>query len=179
MKRVLVIGLITCMFTFIMGKAPAQDASSSSGGMVSVEAQAQQIIVRLKTLQGKLNSEKGRINHLRAKKIKLLIRKLIRAVNSIPSTKCLEKLKVAMYDFYGLVSEVGSGIACGPPIIRPFLQQVKLSLTPDCIPPDITPDQLDPVFVELNPIYDDAQKLSIVDYDGNGVSDVCEGALNP
>ena len=180
MKKVLIISSIILTLAFAVEKVSAQDVTSSSGGVVSVEAQAEQILGRLKTLQEELNSKskKDKISHLRARKVKLLIRKLVRAVNSVPPTKCLERLKIAMRDFYNLVSEVGTGIACGPPIILPFLERTEFALSPDCIMPDFTPDQLDPTFVELNPIYDDAQKLSIVDDDGNDISDVCEGSMS-
>ena len=169
MKKVLSLFLI---LIFLLNPVFAQNVTSSE--TPSVQTQAEQILNDLNNLIEKLQKKKGRANHIKANKIALIKRKLVRAVNSNPPAKCYQRLKIAINNLYGLVSELGSGISCGPPIIPPFFLQIKLSLAPDCLPPDITPDQLDETFVDLNPIYDNARALIKIDDDSSEIPDVCE-----
>ena len=182
MRKVLATGLMIITLVFFTGKMFAQSSSSDSteSTQPSVEARAEQILLRLNALQAKLKKEKDRASRLKLKKLKLITQGLVRAVNSIPPSRCLKRLKVSMNDLYGLVSELLVGISCGPSVIPPFFPEAKVLLSPDCIMPEeeITTDQLDDTFVELNPIYDDARELIKVDDNSNGISDVCEGALN-
>ena len=173
MKNILILILIGLTFGFNI--ALAQNETSSSGGTPSVQSRAEEILSRLNALQAELKSKKDAKSRTNARKIKSITQKLVRSVNSNPPAKCLDRLKVAMNDLYGLVSKLGQGIACGPPIIQPFLQKTTFQLNPDCILPDFGTDQLDETFVDLNPIYDDTQNLTLIDKDSNDIPDVCEG----
>ena len=177
MKNILILILIGLTFGFNI--ALAQNETSSSGGTPSVQSRAEEILSRLNALQAELKSKKDPKSRTNARKIKSITQKLVRSVNSNPPAKCLDRLKVAMNDLYGLVSKLGQGIACGPPIIPPFLRNAQEQISPDCAIPDFGPDQLDPTFSELLGIYDDARALTHVDVDSNEVPDVCEGDVSP
>ena len=164
----MVASLLNCAFNI----AFAQDETSSSGGTTdtpSTETQLGELLDRLSILPSKFKDERKR--RLLVRRIKSINRKIVRAVNSVPPEKCLEKLKVAMDDFYALVSQLGQGIACGPPIIPPYLRTVdKTQVTPDCI----QPDQLSQAFSESFGVYEKARSLFHIDINSNQIPDVCE-----
>ncbi len=182
MKKYLVVVLAVLIFLFpiTLDKSLAQDSSDTSDTSTSITppASAQAIIDKvlqdLSSVYEKFQHKKIHSRKVKARSIAILKRKLIQAVNSVPPAKCTARLKIALNDFFGLISELGQGIACGPPILPPFFDKT-LPLTPDCIPPDdLRPDQFDQGFSELNPIYEQARKLATIDNDDNSVLDVCE-----
>ena len=170
MKKIILIYLI--IVSFLINTVFAQTETSS------IEDQLGQLLESSQSLQKELRNKKDRESHRLARKLKLITRKIISAVNSVPPTKCLSRLKPAMKDFFELVSDLGSGIACGPPIIPPFLRINKLSLNPDCLPPDLAPDQLDLNFSETLGLYDKARDIFHIDTNTNEIPDACEGKIN-
>ena len=157
----------------------AQTADTSAGNDASVQSKLDELLVTLSNVSSQLRSIKDPKSHRAAIKIKLIKRKIVKAVNSIPPEKCLGKLKIAMNDFYALVSKLGQGIACGPPIIPPFLQVANPPISPDCaLPPeDVVPDQIDPGFSESLGAYDTARDIFHIDSNSNEIPDACEGDL--
>ena len=171
------------MFGFLTIPAYAQDETSSSGGdtttpetteVLSPEQQLDQLLQDLDDFQKELRHKRGKPNHLIGIKIKLISRKIDRAVKSTPPTKCLGKVKIAMDDFFKLVSELGTGIACGPPILPPFLRTLYAQVAPDCI----LPDQLSENFSMSYGIYTKARDLFHIDKNSNEIPDVCEGDIS-
>ena len=155
------------------------DGSSSSGsGSISSEPsvsdQAKQIIQDLTTLQAKLQKKKDKKSRTDARRIKLLIKKLSRSVQAASDSVCLDRLKAAMNDFFGLVADLNVGLSCGPVIIPPYFAKAVSPLITDCI----IPDQLDSTFIELNPIYDSARDLIRIDKNDNSIPDVCEANIS-
>ncbi len=182
MKKYLVIFLIVLIFFFpiTLDKSLAQSSSDTSDeattGITPESAQTiiDKVLQDLSSVYEKFQHKKIRSRKVKARSVAILKRKLIQAVNSVPPAKCTARLKIALNDFFGLISELGQGISCGPPILPPFFDKT-LPLTPDCIPPDdLRPDQFDQAFSELNPIYEQARKLANIDNDDNSVPDVCE-----
>lgn len=163
----------------INGVVIAQDDNTSTGE-INIQKQFEQAIQDLNDLRGKLLKGKKRKSNLStAREIKSIVRKLIRALSSVPPSNCFDKLKIGMNEFYDLISEVSIGISCGPNILPPFPEEIEFLIQPDCLPPE--EDELPVIdqfrgdlFFELNPIYEKARELSTTDADGNGISDVCE-----
>lgn len=150
-------------------KAQEEQSLSLDDQLNQLEADTNNAIEKLKKERDKKTSNK----------LKLIERKIIRALNSIPPDKCLGKLKVAMDDFFGLVSDLSSGISCGPSIIPPFLpgtENTDSPITPDCLPPEMrTP--FNGAFSLVNPLYDDALNIFRTDINENEMPDVCEGDI--
>ena len=169
MKKIIVVLII---ISFLTNTVLAQTETSS------VEDQLGQLLESSQSLQKELRNKKDKESRRLARRLKLITRKIISAVNSVPPAKCLSRLKPAMEDFFGLVSELGSGIACGPPIIPPFLRMNELPLNPDCLPPDLAPDQLDLNFSETLGLYDKARDIFHIDTNTNEIPDACEGKIN-
>lgn len=183
MKRLI---LIFLSFVLLVSTSPVYSQTGDSTDEITVEEQLNELLESLSSLQKTL--KKQRIKKPIARKIKLITRNIIRAVNSIPSDKCLQILKDAMDDFFELVSDLGSGIACGPPILPPFLPGEE-DLPPDtdlsinCIPPEFD----EPIsrlqiggpfggaFSDIHPAYNQCRDLFQIDNDGSNIPDVCEG----
>lgn len=167
--------------------ALAQDDIAESEETLSVGEQLDELLQSLSSLQA--NLKKNKRKRPVGRKIKLITKKIIKAVNSIPPEACMETLRLAMDDFYELVSDLGLGIACGPPILPPFLpgeddNNLVEPLSGDCLPP---PDELferlqiggpfGGSFADVNPIYNEARNLFQIDTDKSNISDVCEGEV--
>ncbi len=170
--------LVVSFLLYSISVIAQTDLPPSGGGEISiatsmptVEEQVNDLLASLDSLEKTLKKEKDRSSKAAAKKVKLIGKKIGRAINSTLPEKCYEGVKIAMNDFFALVSKLGTGIACGPPIIPPFLDRNNDSITPDCI----LPDQLG-AFGEVNSVYDIARNLFHIDKDGSGISDACEGA---
>lgn len=180
---------IFCLFLSpVLKSSVAYAQDSSSSGSVSDDTSSDvkpesgeeilaKVLQDLNSVYEKLLAKKIKSRRVKAKQVLSISRQFDRAVNSTPPSKCTLRLKAAIRDFYGIVSKLGQGIACGPPILIPFDRFHHVELNPDCLPPPdgISTDQLDSGFIELNPIYDKARRLSIIDNDENDVPDVCEG----
>lgn len=179
--------LVFLSFILLVSTLPVYSQTSDSIDEITVEEQLNELLASLSSLQKTL--KKQRIKKPIARKIKLITKNIIRAVNSIPPDKCLQTLKDAMDDFYELVSGLGSGIACGPPILPPFLPgeedlPVDEDLSINCIPPEFD----EPIarlqiggpyggaFSDVNPAYNECRDLFQIDNDGSNIPDVCEGA---
>ena len=158
---------------------PSGDGEISiATSMPTVEEQVNDLLASMNSLVKTLKRARDRRSKLASKKVKLIAKKIDRAINSIPPEKCYEGVKIAMNDFFALVSELNIGISCGPSIIPPFLDRANEVLTGDCaLPPEeVLPDQLG-AFGEINPVYDTARNLFHIDEDGSGISDACEGGF--
>ena len=186
MKKTLFITLLTLSIIFT-GSVYAQD-STSTEETLSVEERLGDLLANLSSLQTTL--KKDRRKRPVARKIKLITKKIIKAVNAVPPENCMKVIRIAMNDFFGLVSDLGSGIACGPPILPPFLpggdSDLPIdSLSSDCIlPPD---EQLGRLqiggpfggsFSDVYPIYNEARDLFHIDTNSSDISDVCEGNVS-
>ena len=181
MKKILFIGLFIFMITAscFTSSAFAQIDISTTTESDSIETRINNLLGKFNDAQNILIKSKDPKDRAAAKKLKLIKREVIRAINSVPSTKCFDKVKTAMDDFYKLVSKLGQGIACGPPIIPPFLQVANPPISPDCaLPPeDVVPDQIDPGFSESLGAYDTARDIFHIDSNSNEIPDACEGDL--
>ncbi len=175
---------VILILTFIMIpsnlKAQTDSTSSSSGGQtLSLNEQLDQLEKDTSTTIEELKKEKDKKT---ASKLKSIERKIIRALNSIPPDKCLGKLKTAMDNFFGLVSDLNVGISCGPVIIPPFLpgtDSTDSPITPDCaLPPEMRTIPFNGAFSLVNPLYDDARGIFRTDTNENNMPDVCEGDIN-
>ena len=113
------------------------------------------------------------------KKLRLINKQVIKALNTIPPAKCLDSLDNAMQDLYGLVSELNVGISCGPVLIPPFLPGTESRdepITPDCaLPPEMRSTPFNSAFSVINPLYDNAREIFRTDTNQNEMPDVCEG----
>ena len=146
---------------------------------IPIETQLDEILRDLNNLQETFKHEKGKHPKLVARKLKLIGKKIDRAVKTVPPKNCLSRLKIAMKDFYELTSDVGTGIACGPPIIPTFFDREKDNgpLTINCLPP---PDegflraQLGDLFSEVYGLYNRARDLALIDKNTDEIPDVCE-----
>ena len=184
MKNIQVLLILSvAIFLYSTPVIAQEDLPPSGDGEISiatstptVEEQINDLLASLSSLEKTLKKERGRSSKTAAKKVKLIAKKIERAINSIPPEKCYEGIKIAMNDFFALVSKLNRGISCGPPIIPPFLDREDEVLTGDCaLPPEkVFPDQLG-IFGEVNPVYDTARSLFHIDEDGSGISDACEG----
>ncbi len=166
-KRLLLIAVFSVS---VVSPIFAQDTQPS--GDTSLQTRLNQLLANISDLQQQLKGEKGRKVKTTARKLKLISKGLIKAVNLIPPSSCLDKLKTAMDDFYALTSELGTGIACGPPIVPPFLGRIAKtkSITPDCI----LPDQLSEPFSEVYGLYTEARDIFHTDLNSNNIPDSCE-----
>ena len=181
-----VIGIIFLSFILLVSTSPVYSQTSDSTDEISIEEQLNELLGSLSSLQKTL--KKQRIKKPISRKVKLITRNIIRAVNSIPPDKCLKILTAAMDDFFELVSDLGSGIACGPPILPPFLpggeEIVDEDLSINCIPPEFD----EPIarlqiggpyggaFSDVHPAYNQCRDLFQTDSDASNIPDVCEGA---
>ena len=178
---VILIGFVICTSSIISGQAYAQSEDTSSSS-VSIETQLNEILRDLNNLQETFKHERGKQPKLVARKLRLIEKKIDRAVKTTPPLNCFKRLKIAMKDFYELTSDVGTGIACGPPIIPTFFdrEKDKEPLTINCLPP---PDegplraQLGDLFSEVYGLYDRTRTLALIDKNTNEIPDACEGAL--
>ena len=173
---------ILLVLSFLLYSIPVmaqEDLPPSGDGEISiatstptVEEQADDLLLSLNSVVKTLKKERDRRSKIASKKLKLIAKKIDRALKRTPPEKCYEEVKIAMNDFFALVSDLNVGISCGPAIIPPFLDRNNDPITPDCI----LPDQLG-AFGEVNPVYEDARDLFHIDEDDSGISDACEGTI--
>lgn len=164
--------------------SPTYAQVESSSEELSVEEELDQVLGTLSTLRKTL--KKNRQKRPVANKIKRITREIIKAVNSIPPEKCLEKLTDTMNEFYELVSDLGSGISCGPEILPPFFPEGEIENEDDlginCIPPPEFEDDIafqiggpfGGSFADVHPVYEQCRDLFQIDEDLNNISDACE-----
>ena len=182
MRKLIIVFL--SLYLFFASIAYAQDDTVTSGETLSVEQQLESLLADLLSLQKTLKKNKKK--RPIAKDVKLITKKIIKAVNSIPPESCMNTLRQAMDEFFELVTKLELGISCGPVILPPFLpgddgSSLIEPLTEDCLPP---PDALLQIggpfggaFVDINPVYDEAKDLFQIDVDSSEISDVCEGEV--
>ena len=168
MKKIIV-GCLT-IICFLPSAVFAQEE------MIPIETQLAEILGDLNDLQGTLKHQKAIQSRSTAKKLKLIGKKIDRAVKTIPPSNCLKRLKVAMDDFYGLTSDLGTGISCGPSILPPFLERKEPEpLTTNCLPPeDELLAQIGSPFSEVYGLYNQARDLFHIDVNTNEIPDSCE-----
>ena len=182
MKKI--IFLLVAVFSLLVNtpKSISQtDASSSSSGgeTLSTKDKLDQLQRDVSDTIENLKKEKDKKT---AKRLKVIEVKIIRALNSIPPSKCLDVLDKAMQSFYGLVSDLNVGVSCGPIIIPPYLpgkDRTDTPITPDCaLPPEMRTIPFNGAFSLVNPLYDDARDIFRTDENENEMPDVCEGDIN-
>lgn len=178
-KNIFVLFLISvALVVTLQVSAQTSSSSSSSGGeTLSTEDQLNQLERDTSDAIEKLKKERDKKT---AKKLKTIERGIIRALNSIPPAKCLGILDKAMQSFFDLVSELSTGISCGPAIIPPFLpgtDNLDTPVTPDCILPEMRAIPFNGAFSLVNPLYENASNLFRIDENENDMPDVCEGQL--
>ena len=136
------------------------------------------LLAATKTAIEDLRKQKDKKNRSAAKRLKVIEKKIIKALNTVPPSKCLNILNAGMQDLYGLVSELNVGISCGPIIIPPFLpgtNNTDTPVTPDCaLPPEMRTTPFNGAFSIVNPLYDDAREIFRTDTNENDLPDVCE-----
>ena len=177
-KNIFLLFIINVALLVVL-KANAQiNSSSSSGETLSTQDQLDQVERDTSDGIARLKKEKDRKT---AKRLKIIERNVIRALNSVPPAKCLSILDKAMQSFFDLVSELSTGISCGPAIIPPFLpgtNNIDTPITPDCIlPPEMRAIPFNGAFSLVNPIYENAREVFRIDENENEMPDVCEGQL--
>lgn len=165
------LSIIALFFISMISPTFAQDTQSVED--VSLETRLDQLLVNINALQEKLKKQKSRRAKTTSRKLKLISKGIIRAVNSVPPSLCLDKLKIAMDDFYELTSDLGAGISCGPPILPPFLERIEKieSITTDCILPDQIGGE---PFSEVYGLYTEARDVFLVDLNSSEIPDACE-----
>ena len=159
--------------------------SQSPSEEILIEEELNQVLDSLASLKHTLKTQRAK--RPVGRKIKLITKDIIRAVNSIPPETCLKQLKAAMNNFYGLTSELLAGISCGPSVLPPFLPgedefPFRENLTTDCLPPpeDEIFERLQiggpfgGAFTDVNPVYEECRDVFQIDSDENEISDVCE-----
>ena len=152
-------------------------AQTDSTEGVSIDEQLAMLLGDLNSLYENIKKGKFRHGKTAARKLKFIGRKIDRAVKTVPPNSCLSRLKIAMKDFYELTSDVGTGIACGPPIIPTFFDRDKEPLTTDCLPPpedEVLRAQLGDLFSEVYGLYNKARDLARTDTNLNEIPDICE-----
>lgn len=182
MKKTILLLFLSVLLTYCI---PVYSQTNSMTEEPTIEEQLEEILASLSSLQKTLKEEKRK--RPVARTIKSITRKIIRAVNSIPPDKCQKLLRVGMDDFYELVSDLESGIACGPPILPPFLPgeetEIEDELDINCIPPPEDDEVIarfqiggpfSGAFSDAHPVYNDCRSFFQIDTNGNNISDVCE-----
>lgn len=140
----------------------------------TLQIQTESIFNGLDTIYKKFRKKKGKENRIKARKVLEINKKFKQAIFSSPRELCFKRLKVTVNLLYEYVSELNIGISCGPNILpSPFLEDIQPPLISDCI----IPDQLNELFIELNPIYEDTRELALIDNNENEISDVCEAKI--
>lgn len=182
MKKIISLLFISILFTNYI---PVYSQTDSTTEEPSIEEQLEEILSTLSSLQKTLKHERRK--RPVARTIKSITRRIIRAVNSVLPDKCQTTLKIAMDDFYELVSDLGGGIACGPPILPPFLPgeetEIEDDLDINCLPPPEEDEVIARLqiggpfggaFADVHPVYNDCRGFFQIDTNGNNISDVCE-----
>lgn len=142
------------------------------------------LLTTFKETQATLKKQRDKDSRKSYREIKQIGKRTIKALNLVPPVKCLKVLNDAMQDLYSLVSDLNTGISCGPNIIPPFLpgadeldMPAEGTVGPDCILPPDEGFQTTPyngAFSVVNPLYDEARDVFRTDSDGNNMPDVCE-----
>ena len=169
--KLILIFLVSCLvINLSFDKSFAQISAEPS----TLQIQTESIINRLDTAYKKYKKKKGKENRIRARKIKEISRKFNQAIFSDLSERCFRELKMAVNLLYEYVSELNIGVSCSPNILpSPFLEDIPPPLISDCI----IPDQINSLFIDLNPIYEDARELALIDNNENEIADVCEAKI--
>ncbi|MBI2996761.1 MAG: hypothetical protein HYY52_08685 [Candidatus Melainabacteria bacterium] len=172
MKKI--IFLVLCFSLLTFNFSYAQTDESSGGEDLSLEEQLDNLLSDSNGVCDQFRKSKIRKDRMAARRLKIITRQIVRAVNLTSPQKCLGQLQMGMNALYKLVSDLGIGISCGPPILPPFLGEEDdiaiNSIKPDCI----QPDQLGNLFSEIYGLYTRARDLFHVDTDANEIPDACE-----
>ena len=182
-KKITLLLVLVFTLTITTLKSTAQTSSSSSGGTQTetLNDKLNNLLAETKTALEDLRKQKDKKSKSAYKKLRLINKEIIKALNTVPPAKCLDALDKGMQDLYGLVSEVNVGISCGPVIIPPFLPGTSnrdVPVTPDCaLPPEMKVTPFNGAFSILNPLYDNARDIFSTDTNQNEMPDACEGEI--
>jgi len=185
MKRTIFLLFVVFALLTTAPKSIAQTDSSAAGDTQpeTLNNQLDNLLADTKTALEDLRKQKDKKTRSAYKKLRLINKEIIKALNTVPPSKCLDALDNGMQDLYGLVSKLNVGISCGPIIIPPFLpgtDNTDTSVTPDCaLPPDeMRAIPFNSAFSIVNPLYDNARDIFRIDENKNEMPDVCEGNIN-
>ena len=184
MKKIILLSFVIFILLTTSVKSIAQTDSSSTGDTKpeTLNNRLDNLLVDTKTAIEDLRKQKDKKTRSTAKRLKVIERKIIKALNTVPPAKCLNILNDGMQDLFGLVSELNVGITCGPIIIPPFLpgtENTDSPITTDCIlPPEMRATPFNSAFSVMNPLYETARDIFRTDTNKNEMPDVCEGDLN-
>ncbi len=179
-KQIILLLFLVFTLTITTLESTAQIGSSTTGGTQpeTLNNQLDNLLADTKTALEDLRKQKDKKTRSAYKKLRLINKKIIKALNTVPPAKCLDALDNGMQDLYGLVSELNVGITCGPVIIPPFLpgtNNTDTSITPDCIlPPEMRATPFNGAFSIVNPLYEKARGIFRTDTNKNEMPDVCE-----
>ncbi|OGI06827.1 MAG: hypothetical protein A3I68_00600 [Candidatus Melainabacteria bacterium RIFCSPLOWO2_02_FULL_35_15] len=180
-KSILFLFVITAVLIIALKSTAETDSSSSSGGSKpeTLDSKLNDLLADTKTTLEDLKKQKDKKARAAYKKLRLINKQVIKALNAVPPAKCLDVLDDAMQDLYSLVSELSTGISCGPAIIPPFLpgtDDTDTLVTPDCIlPPEMRATPFNGAFSLVNPLYESARDVFRTDENENEMPDACEG----
>ena len=180
MKRIICLLFLVFLTLTVPLKSTAQTDSSSAGDNQSetLNDRLNNLLTDTKTALEDLRKQKDKKTRSAYKKLRLINKEIIKALNTVPPDKCLDALDNGMQDLYGLVSKLNIGISCGPIIIPPFLPGTSnrdVPVTPDCgLPPEMRATPFNGAFSIINPLYDNARSIFRTDENQNEVPDVCE-----
>ena len=168
------------MFIITTSQSFSQTDTSTTGDTESetLSDKLDNLLADTKAALEDLRKQKDKKSRLAYKKLRLINKEIIKALNKIPPAKCLDALDTGMQDLYGLVSELNIGISCGPIIIPPFLPGTSnrdVPVTPDCaLPPEMRATPFNGAFSLVNPLYETARGIFRTDTNKNDMPDACE-----
>ena len=174
--------ILVLLFLFVINAFNYSYAQTEPNAL---NEQLDSLLTTFQETKSTLKKQRDKDSKKSYREVRQIGRNIIKALNSVPPEKCLKVLNNAMQDLYSLVSELSTGISCGPNISPPFLPGAdELSMheeenvvEPDCILPPEEEFQTTPYtgpFSVVNPLYDEAIDLFRTDSDENNMPDVCE-----
>ena len=184
MKKIIILYSIVFMFIITTSQSFSQTDTSSTEDTQSetLEDKLNNLLADTKAALEDLRKQKDKKSRSAYKKLRLINKEIIKALNTVPSAKCLDALDNGMQDLYSLVSELNIGISCGPIIIPPFLPGTSnrdVPVTPDCaLPPEMRSVPFNGAFSIVNPLYDSARNIFRTDENTNDMPDACEGNID-
>ncbi len=167
---------------FVLTATPLNSKAQEDTQPETLNDQLDNLLGDTKTALEDLKKQKDKKARSAYKKLRLINKEIIKALNTVPPAKCLDALDNGMQDLYGLVSKLNVGISCGPVIIPPFLpgtDNTDIPVTPDCaLPPEMRATPFNGAFSVVNPLYENARDIFRTDTNENDMPDACEGSIN-
>ena len=177
MKKIIILLLVILVLPAISLKSIAQEDAQPE----TLDKKLNDFLNDTKTALEDLRKQKDKKTKAAYKKLRLINKQILKALNTVPPAKCLDSLDNAIQDLYSLVSDLNIGISCGPVIIPPFLPGTEgrnEPVTPDCfLPPEMRSTPFNGAFSVINPLYDNAREVFRTDTNQNEMPDVCEGTV--